>query len=46
MTELDELNSPADPAERPRNVARLMLAIDSAGEVGLDRSHGEFNSSQ
>ena len=46
MAELDELNSPADPAEPPRKVARLMLATDSSVEVEPERSHGEFNSSQ
>ena len=46
MTELDELNSPADPAEPPRKVARLMLATDSSVELEPERSHGEFNSSQ
>ena len=46
MTELDELNRPADPAEPPRKVARLMLATDSSVEVEPERSHGEFNSSQ
>jgi len=46
MAELDELNSPADPAEPPRKVACLMLATDSSVEVELARSHGEFNSSQ
>ena len=46
MTELDEANSPADPAEPPRKVACLMVAIDSGVEVGPERSHGEFNSSQ
>ena len=46
MTELDVPNSPADPAEPPRKVARLMLAIDSGVDVGPERSHGEFNSSQ
>ena len=30
MAELDELNSPADPAEPPRKVARLMLEIGRA----------------
>jgi len=46
MAELDELNSPADPAEPPRKVAPLMLATDSTVEVEPERSHGEFNSSQ
>jgi len=46
MAELDELNSPADPAEPPRKVARLILASDSSVEVEPERSHGEFNSSQ
>ena len=46
MAELDELNSPADPAEPPRKVAHLMLATDSSVEVEPERSHGEFNSSQ
>ena len=46
ITELDELNCPADPAETPRKVARLMLATDSSVEVEPERSHGEFNSSQ
>jgi len=46
MAELDELNSPADPAEPPRKVARLMLATDSSVEVEPERSHGEFNLSQ
>ena len=46
MAELNELNSPADPAEPPRKVARLMLATDSSVEIEPERSHGEFNSSQ
>jgi len=46
MAELDELNSPADPAEPPRKVARLMLATASSVEVEPERSHGEFNLSQ
>jgi len=46
MAELDELNSPADPAEPPRKVACLMLATDSSVEVEPERSHGEFNSRQ
>ena len=46
MAELDELNSPADPAEPPRKVAHLMLATDSSVEVEPERSHEEFNSSQ
>ena len=46
MAELDELNSPADPAEPPRKVARLMLATDSSVEVEPERSYGEFNWSQ
>jgi len=46
MAELDELNSPADPAEPPRKDARLMLANDSSVDVEPERSHGEFNSSQ
>ena len=46
MAELDELQSPADPAEPPRKVARLMLATDSSVEVEPERSRGEFNSSQ
>jgi len=46
MTELNELNSPADPTEPPRKVARLMLATDSSVEVEHERSHGEINSSQ
>ena len=46
MAELDELNSPADPAEPPRNIACLMLATHSSVEAELERSHGEFNSSQ
>jgi len=46
MAELDELNSPADPAEPPMKVARLMLATDSRVEIERERSHGEFNSSQ
>ena len=45
MTELDKLNSPADPAEPPRKIARLMLATDSSVEVELERSHWEFNPS-
>ena len=45
MAELDELNRPADPAEPPRKVARLMLATDSSVEVEPERSHEEFNSS-
>ena len=46
MAELDELNSPADPAEPPRKVARLMLATDSSVEVEQERSHGEYNPSE
>ena len=46
MAELDELNSPADPAEHPREVARLMRVTDSSVEVQPERSHGEFHSSQ
>ena len=46
MAELDELNSPADPAEPSRKVACLMLANDSSVKVEPERSHGEFNSSQ
>jgi len=46
MAELDELNSPADPAETPRKVARLMLATDSSVKVEPERFLGEFNSSQ
>ena len=46
MAELDELNSPADPAESQRKVARLMLTTDSSVEVERERSHGEFNLSQ
>ena len=46
MAELDELNSPADPAEPPRKIACLMLATDSSVEVEPERSHGEFNSSE
>ena len=46
MAELNELNSPVDPAEPPRKVPRLMLATDSSVEVEPERSHGEFNSSQ
>ena len=46
MAELDELNSPADPAEPPKKVARLMLATDSSVEVEPERSHGECNLSQ
>jgi len=33
MAELDQLNSPADPAEPPRKVAGLMLATDSTVEL-------------
>ena len=33
MTELDKLNSAADPAEPPRKVARLILATHSSLEV-------------
>jgi len=46
MAELDELNSPADPTEPPRKVARLMLATNSSVEVEQERSHVEFNLSQ
>jgi len=46
MAELDELNSPADPAEPPRKVALLMLATDSSVVVEPERSHGELNSGQ
>ena len=46
MAELDELNSPADPAEPTMKVAHLMLATESSIEVEPERSHGEFNSSQ
>jgi len=46
MAKLDELNSPADPAEPPRKIARLILASDSSVEVEPERSHGELNSSQ
>ena len=45
MAELDELNSPADPAEPPRKIAHLKLATDSSVEAEPERSHGEFNSS-
>ena len=43
MAELNELNSPAEPAEPPRKVTRLMLATDSSVEVEPKRSHEEFN---
>jgi len=44
--DLDEHNSPADPAQPRRKVARLMLATDSSVAVEPERSHGEFYSSQ
>ena len=43
MTELDELNTTGDSAEPPRNVARLMLAIDSGVEVGPERFQQSTN---
>ena len=46
MAELDEHNTPADPSEPQRKVARLVLATNSSVEVEPERSHGEFNSSQ
>ena len=45
MAELHEHNSPADPAEPPRKVSRLLLATDSSVEVEPEVSHVEFNSS-
>jgi len=46
ITELDEPNRPADPAEPPRKVVCWMPAIDSRVQVEPERSHGEFNLSQ
>ena len=45
-TELDEPNSPADPAEPQRKVARLMLTTDSSVEREAEGFHAEFTSSQ
>jgi len=46
ITELDEPNRPADPAEPPRKVVRRMPVIDSRVQVEPERSYGEFNPSQ
>ena len=46
ITELNEPNRLADPAEPPRQVVRRMPAIDYHAQVEPEGSHGVFNLSQ
>jgi len=46
ITELNEPNRLADPAEPPRKVVRQMPAIDYHAQVEPEGSHGVFNLSQ
>ena len=46
MTELDETNSPANPAEPQRKIACLMPATDTSVQVKPERTHSEFNLSE
>ena len=43
MAELEEPNSPADPAEPPRKFGLLKHATYSSVKVVPERFHGEFN---